>query len=81
MKQKITLKSTLGLHASLASKVVQLSTQYDAMVFIEYDDMRIDAKSLLGLLSLAIPSGENLEIITDGNDAEVVMNEIKKLLG
>ena len=57
MKQHITLQSTKGLHASLASKIVSLASKYDAHVEIEYNDKVIDAKSILGLISLAIPYG------------------------
>lgn len=81
LKQQITLRSTAGLHATLASKIVFLTSKYNAKVEIEYADTTIDAKSILGLISLAIPSGENLTVITHGEDAEQAMNELKKLLG
>lgn len=77
----ITLKSTEGLHASIASKVVQLAGKYDANVQIKYDNITIDAKSILGLLSLAIPKGENLEIVAEGTDALQAIQELQKLLG
>ncbi len=80
LKQEITLKTTDGLHAALAAKVVQLAGQFDAYIQVEYEDKVMDAKSLLGLLSLAIPYGENLHIIADGVDAEEAIREIQKLL-
>lgn len=80
MKQQTTLRSTKGLHASLASKIVALAGKYDAHVQIQYDDIVIDAKSILGLISLAIPSGENLAIIATGNQAQEAMDELQKLL-
>ena len=80
MKQQLTLKSTAGLHASLAAKIVSLAGKYDAHVQIEYEDKVIDAKSILGLISLAIPSGENLTIIATGTDAQAALSDLHKLL-
>jgi len=80
LKQQIKLQSTKGLHASLASKIVSLAGRYDAHVQIEYNDKVIDAKSILGLISLAIPYGENLTIQASGSDAEQAITELQKLL-
>lgn len=80
MKTEITLKSTAGLHASLAAKVVQLSSKYDAEIIIKYYNKTVDAKSILGLMSLAVPSGENVQIIAKGNEADKALNELKKIL-
>lgn len=81
MKTEITLKSTAGLHAALASKVVQLSSKYDAEVSIVYIDKTVDAKSILGLMSLAVPKGDNVKIVATGTDAEKALNDLKKILG
>lgn len=81
MKSEITVSSTAGLHASLASKVVQLSSKYDADITIEYTDKIVDAKSILGLMSLAVPKGDNIKVVATGKDAEKALNEIKKILG
>lgn len=80
MKKIITLQSTRGLHATLASKIVSLAGKYDANVQINYENQIIDAKSVLGLISLAIPYGENLEIIAEGNQAEEAIKELEKIL-
>ena len=80
MKSEITITNTEGLHAALASKIVQVSKKYDASVVIEYTDKVVDAKSILGLMSLAVPQGENIKVITEGNDAEKALKDIKKIL-
>jgi phosphocarrier protein len=80
MKAELRIKSTTGLHASLAAKVVQLSSKYDANVKIQYTDMTVDAKSILGLMSLAVPKGENIIVIAEGNDSEKALNDLKKIL-
>jgi phosphocarrier protein len=80
LKQQFTLANTRGLHAALASEIVRLTSKYDAEVHIEYEDKIIDAKSILGLLSLAIPYGENLQVIATGNQAEAAISDLQKLL-
>jgi phosphocarrier protein len=80
MKTEITISNTEGLHAALASKVVQVSKKYDSSVVIEYTDKVVDAKNILGLMSLSVPQGENIKVVAEGNDAEKALNEIKKIL-
>ena len=80
LERIIRLASTKGLHAELASKIVALAGKYHAEVQIKYENQIINAKSVLGLISLAIPYGENLEIIATGTDAEKAVEKIRKLL-
>jgi phosphocarrier protein len=81
VEKTIVLNNTNGLHASLASKLVHMSSRYDALVRLVYKDQVVDAKSILGLMSLAIPYGDNVEVHVVGPDAETVLEEIEKLLG
>jgi phosphocarrier protein len=81
MKIELTIKSTAGLHASLASKIVHVSSSYDANVVIEYHNQVVDAKSILGLMSLAIPHGENVKLVASGKEAEKALKDLKKILG
>ena len=81
MEKEILLQSTVGLHASLASKVVQTASKYSVDVRLTYKDKVVDAKSILGLMSLAIPTGENVRITAEGVDAEKAIKDIEKILG
>jgi phosphocarrier protein len=81
MQKEIILKSTVGLHAKIASKLVQLASKYAVDVKLYYNDQVVDAKSILGLMSLAIPSGENIKLVANGEQAEIAVDEIVKLLG
>ena len=80
MKSEITINSTAGLHAALASKIVQVSGKYDASVIIEYQDKTVGTKNILGLMSLAVPQGRDIKVVSTGKDAEKALNEIKKIL-
>ncbi|UKI48839.1 MAG: HPr family phosphocarrier protein [Clostridium sp.] len=80
IEKQIVIKSTVGLHASIAAKVVQAASKYDVDINLYYHDKVIDVKSILGLMSLAIPSGENVVIKATGPDAEAAINDIASIL-
>lgn len=80
MKKTIVVKSTVGLHASLAAKIVQAASKYSVDINLIYNDKVIDVKSILGLMSLAVPAGENVVIEANGDEAEAAINDIATLL-
>ena len=80
MERKIVVKSTVGIHASLAAKVVQTASRYSVDIDLHYHDKVVDVKSLLGLMSLAIPQGENVVVVATGDQAEAAINAIAELL-
>lgn len=80
MEKSIVVKSTVGLHASLAAKVVQAASKYSVDINLHYNDKTIDVKSILGLMSLAIPSGENVVIEATGAEAEAAIDDIASIL-
>ena len=75
MQKQIVVKSTVGLHASLAAKVVQAASKYSVDI-----NKVIDVKSILGLMSLAIPRGENVVIEATGDQAEAAIHDIASIL-
>ncbi len=80
MKKELAIQSTEGLHAQLAAKLVDVTTAFHSDVRLEYADQTVDAKSVLGLMSLAVPAGENITVVAEGKDAQAVILEIEKLL-
>lgn len=80
MEKTIVVKSTVGLHASLAAKVVQAASKYSVDINLHYHDKVVDVKSILGLMSLAIPSGENVVIEAKGDQAEIAIANIATIL-
>lgn len=80
MEKQIVIKSTVGLHASLAAKVVQAASKYAVDINLYYHDKVVDVKSILGLMSLAVPQGENVKIVATGDQAEKAIDEIAELL-
>lgn len=80
MEKIITIKSTAGLHAQIAAKMVQTASKYDVDIKLVYANVTIDAKSILGLMSLAVPAGENIKLVAIGDKAEKAIEDIEKIL-
>lgn len=81
MEKEITIKSTAGLHAALAAKVVQTASKYAVDIELHYADKIVDLKSILALMSLAVPHGENVKIVAKGSRAEEAIKDVSSILG
>ena len=77
--RKIKITNKLGLHARPSALLVKAATKYRSDFFIEKDGMRVNGKSIMGVMMLAAEYGSNLDILADGIDAEVLLNEIEQL--
>ncbi len=67
-QKEVTISNNIGLHARPATFFIQKANSYKSLVWIEKDDRKINAKSLLGVLSLGIAKGMTVTIIADGQD-------------
>lgn len=65
-----------GLQARPAAQFVQEANRFSSDLFLEKDGKRINAKSIMGLMSLAITKGETVTLIADGTDEEVALNAL-----
>lgn len=65
-----------GLQARPAAQFVQQANRYSSDLFLVKDGKKINAKSIMGLMSLAITQGETVTIIADGPDEEVALNDL-----
>lgn len=65
-----------GLQARPAAQFVQEANRYSSHLFLEKDGKKVNAKSIMGLMSLAIANGEEVKIIADGPDEETAMNHL-----
>ncbi|TNF08625.1 MAG: HPr family phosphocarrier protein [Bacillota bacterium] len=81
IEKEILIKSTTGLHASLAAKVVQTASKYAVDIELHYHDKVIDLKSILALMSLAVPHGENVRIVARGARAAEAIKDVSSILG
>jgi phosphocarrier protein HPr len=81
MEKEIMIRSTSGLHASLAAKVVQTASKYTVEIELHYQDKVVDLKSILALMSLAVPHGENVRIVARGPRASEAIKDVASILG
>ncbi|PRY73511.1 HPr family phosphocarrier protein [Halomonas ventosae] len=77
--RKLTLTNRRGLHARAATKLVQCCQPYDARVTVCRGDQQADAGNIMSLLILAAPCGTELEVCTEGEDAEAALEAITAL--
>ena len=69
----VLVQNQVGLHARPATFFIQKANEYKSSIWVEQEERRVNATSLLGVLSLGIVGGTNIRIIADGNDeAEAV---------
>ena len=64
----VTVENQVGLHARPATFFIQKANEYKATIWVEKEDRRVNAKSLLGVLSLGIVGGTGIRILADGSD-------------
>lgn len=64
----ITVKNQVGLHARPATFFIQKANEFRSTIWVEKEERRVNAKSLLGVLSLGITSGTKIRIVADGSD-------------
>lgn len=68
IKKPITIKLDDGLDARPIALLVQEASQYASQVYIEIDNKKINAKSIMGMMSLKLAGGEKLTVVTEGVD-------------
>ena len=79
-RRKVKVVTKLGLHARPAALLVKAATKYRSDFFIEKDGMRVNGKSIMGVMMLAAECGSVLDLIADGVDEEYLLDEISELI-
>lgn len=79
MREEIIVTNSLGLHARPAASVVQTALRFQSDVYVEMDSRRVNAKSIMGLLTLAAAQGTRLAVVANGPDAEEVLAALREL--
>lgn len=68
--KEVLVSNQVGLHARPATFFIQKANEFKSSIWVEKDERRVNAKSLLGVLSMGITRGVNITIIADGSDEE-----------
>lgn len=78
--REVTITNTIGLHARPATFFIQKANAYKSSVWVEKDDRKVNAKSLLGVLSLGIAQGMTIKLIADGADEADALDGLEALV-
>ena len=76
----VVITNASGLHARPATFFIQKANSYKCTILVEKDDRKVNAKSLLGVLSLGIAKGMTVKLIADGQDEEAALNGLVSLV-
>ena len=81
MTQKsMEIKLQNGLEARPVAVLVQIASKYDSTVYIEVEGKKVNAKSIMGMMSLGLDSGEAVTVNADGKDEQAAVEDIEKFL-
>ena len=78
--KETTVNNQVGLHARPATFFIQKANEFKSSIWVEKDDRRVNAKSLLGVLSLGIVKGTAINLIADGPDEEAAIEALVELI-
>ena len=80
ISRDVVITNASGLHARPATFFIQKANSYPCSIWVEKDDRKVNAKSLLGVLSLGIAKGMSITLIADGKDEEDALRGLSELI-
>ena len=78
--REITVKNEVGLHARPATYFIQKANEFKSGIWVEKEERRVNAKSLLGVLSLGIMKDTTVTLIADGSDEKEAVDALAELI-
>ena len=78
--KEVLVENQVGLHARPATFFIQKANEYKSSIWVEKEERRVNAKSLLGVLSLGIVGGTFIKILADGSDEEEAVESLVQLV-
>ena len=80
LKKVITIEGQEGSEAKPVAMLVQVACQYESKIYLELGSKRVNAKSIMGMMTLALLKGNDIIVEADGADEEAAVTEIEKYL-
>jgi phosphocarrier protein len=80
ISRDVTITNAIGLHARPATFFIQKANGYKSSIWVEKEDRRVNAKSLLGVLSLGIAKGMTIKLIAEGSDEGEAVDGLESLI-
>lgn len=79
-KKSMKIKLSGGLEARPIAMLVQVASQHESTIYIETDGKKVNAKSIMGMMSLGMDNGEEVTVIAEGSDEEAAVADIEAFL-
>ncbi len=80
IKKPVTIEANMDMEARPIAHLVQEASQYSSKVYIELDEKKINAKSIMGMMSLKLTKGTNLVVVADGEDESNAIEGVEAFL-
>ena len=80
ISREVVIVNSSGLHARPATFFIQKANSFRSTIWVEKDDRKVNAKSLLGVLSLGIAKGMTISLIADGQDEDAALDGLTALI-
>ena len=77
----MTIQIPTGLEARPVAIFVQVASKFESSIYVEVGTKRVNAKSIMGMMTLGLANGESVEVIADGADEEAAIASIENFLG
>lgn len=78
--REVTVENSVGLYARPATYFIQKANEFKSSIWVEKEERRVNAKSLLGILSLGIVGNTTIKIIADGVDEKEAVDQLVKMI-
>ena len=80
IKKPITINLSTGLEARPVAQLVQVASQFNSEIYVEIGKKRVNAKSIMGMMSMGFTEGQEITVIADGKDEAAAVKEISEYL-
>ena len=80
IKKPITVQLANGLEARPVALLVQVACQYESKIYVETENKKVNAKSIMGMMTLGLNAGESVVVSADGTDEQAAIENIEKYL-
>ena len=80
VKKTVTVELASGLEARPVAMLVQVASQYESSIYVEIESKKVNAKSIMGMMTLGLAAGEQVTISADGADENQAVTGIEKYL-
>ncbi len=80
LEKKVTVRKADGLDAGMIAVLVQHACKYESKIYLESDDKKVNAKSIMGMMNIGVCKGGEVTIYVEGDDEEEAMKEMEDYL-